>query len=144
MNWALDANACIAFMRGRSVAMKTALLSVEPGRVFVPSIVRAELLTGALKSKRPERVLGETRSFLRPFGTLAFDDTCAETYSLLRHDLVRRGLSIGPNDLVLAATTHAHGAVLVTHNVREFRRVPGLLYEDWEGGETPGVGLTRR
>ncbi len=40
--------------------------------------------------------------------------------------------TIGPNDLLIAATARANGCTLVTHNVREFSRVSGLLYEDWE------------
>lgn len=46
--------------------------------------------------------------------------------------VVRSGTPIGPNDLLIAAISLARGATLVTHNTREFSRVPGLLLEDWE------------
>ena len=46
--------------------------------------------------------------------------------------LTHAGQLIGPNDLLIAATALAHGAILVTHNTAEFSRVPGLLIEDWE------------
>lgn len=64
--------------------------------------------------------------------SLPFDDQCAEEYGLLRDELDRAGTPIGPNDLLIAATARAHGVVLVTHNVREFSRVPELRTEDWE------------
>jgi tRNA(fMet)-specific endonuclease VapC len=63
---------------------------------------------------------------------LPFDDRCAETYGRIRARLAEMGSLIGPNDLPIAAIAAAHGATLVTHNVREFSRVDGLVYEDWE------------
>jgi tRNA(fMet)-specific endonuclease VapC len=47
--------------------------------------------------------------------------------------LCRQGQLIGPNDLLIAATALAYEATLVTHNTREFARVPDLQIEDWEG-----------
>jgi tRNA(fMet)-specific endonuclease VapC len=56
----------------------------------------------------------------------------AEEYGLLRDELDRAGTPIGPNDLLIAATARAHGAILVTHNVREFSRVAELQLREWE------------
>jgi tRNA(fMet)-specific endonuclease VapC len=67
--------------------------------------------------------------------SLAFDDRCAEEAGLIRLHLERSGRPIGPNDLLIAATARAHDLVLVTHNRREFERIPGLRVEDWEGPE---------
>ena len=50
---------------------------------------------------------------------------------LLRTDLEKKGNIIGPNDLIIAATTLAHGATLITHNIGEFERIDDLLVEDW-------------
>ena len=55
----------------------------------------------------------------------------AEHYARIRADLEKRGVTIGGNDLWIAATALAHGATLVTNNTDEFTRVPGLLIEDW-------------
>lgn len=52
--------------------------------------------------------------------------------AFIRLDLGRSGRPFGPNDLLVAATARAHDLVLVTHNTREFGRVPGLRVEDWE------------
>jgi hypothetical protein len=47
-------------------------------------------------------------------------------------ELAVRGLPIGPNDLLIAATARGYDLVLVTHNTRELSRVAGLKLEDWE------------
>lgn len=50
----------------------------------------------------------------------------------MRLELEHMGTPIGANDLMIAATALAHGAVLITRNVREFERVPNLRYENWQ------------
>ena len=73
-----------------------------------------------------------TRTLRRQFDSLPFDDRAAEEYGKLRANLAVQGSLIGPNDLMIAATSLANGLVLVTHNTAEFRRVPGLTLEDWQ------------
>ena len=64
--------------------------------------------------------------------SLPFDDAAATEYAEIRFRLETSGEVIGPNDLLIAAIARAHGLTLVTHNIAEFRRVPGLLLEDWQ------------
>ena len=71
-------------------------------------------------------------SFLLPFEIVPFGEKSARVYGRLRGDLESKGMTIGPNDLLIAATALAYGAVLVTNNVREFKRVPGLSLEEWD------------
>jgi tRNA(fMet)-specific endonuclease VapC len=54
-----------------------------------------------------------------------------EHYADIRHALEKAGTPINPNDLIIAATARAAGVTLVTANVSEFSRVPGLKWEDW-------------
>lgn len=70
--------------------------------------------------------------FVARFVNLPFDPPAAKEYGRLRLALERAGTPIGPNDLMIASIALAHGLVLVTHNVPEFARVPGLRIEDWE------------
>ena len=70
--------------------------------------------------------------FLEPFTSLPFDDLAAEHYAQIRHALERVGQRIGAHDLEIAAIARARDLVLVTHNVSEFARVPGLQWEDWQ------------
>lgn len=72
-------------------------------------------------------------AFLEPFEVAAVDADGARRYALVRAGLESRGEAIGPNDLWIAATALAWGAILVTGNTREFRRVPRLHLENWLG-----------
>lgn len=76
--------------------------------------------------------LAEVRAFLARFAVLPIGGAESEQYGLLRSDLAKRGLPIGPNDLWIAAVALANGLTLVTHNTAEFSRVAGLTLEDWQ------------
>ena len=87
---------------------------------------------GAFRSQQSQRNLATVREFLAPFRSLPFDDKAAEIYGKLRCDLTSAGTLIGPNDMLIASIALAAGATLVTHNTREFSRIPSLIIEDWE------------
>jgi tRNA(fMet)-specific endonuclease VapC len=70
--------------------------------------------------------------FAAPFTSLPFDDAAADVCARIRHHLEKQGISIGPYDVQIAAIALAQGCTLVSHNVAEFSRVPGLLLVDWE------------
>lgn len=128
----LDTNACIRVLNNSSEPLVARLQEHQPSELRLSSVVKAELLHGARKSARVAANLELLRFFFSAFACRPFDDLCAEHYGLIRADLERQGLIIGPNDLLIAATARAHDLVLVTHNVAEFSRVPGLRVEDWE------------
>ena len=128
----LDTNTCIRILSGTSRPVIAHLRAVSMSQVRLSSVVKAELLYGARRSSRRAENLRLLARLFEPIVSLPFDDRCAEEYGILREELDRGGTPIGPNDLLIAATVRANGCVLVTHNVREFSRVPGLQYEDWE------------
>jgi len=127
----LDTNICIFTMKGRYPGIKRHLSELRPYHVKIPSVVKAELLLGALKSANPTASRAIVDRFLAPFETIAFGDAASEVYARVRFQLEKAGRPIGPNDLLIAATALAHGATLVTQNSREFARVQGLKIEDW-------------
>jgi tRNA(fMet)-specific endonuclease VapC len=122
----------VEYLNGRSRRVSEALQRRTPAEVAVCSVVKAELHYGALRSKNPQDSLAKLEAFLAPYRSLPFDDQCAAAYGRIRARLAQLGSLIGPNDLLIAAIAVVHGATLVTHNVREFSRVEGLVYEDWE------------
>ncbi len=132
MTYLLDTNVCIRYINGRSKQVADRLQTIPPNEIVVCSVVKAELFYGSRRSRHPERSLRVQHQFLRPFLSLPFDDTATIAYATIRADLAERGLPIGPNDLMIAAIAVAHELVLVTHNVREFGRIPALQIEDWE------------
>ena len=87
---------------------------------------------GAAMTNDPVKTLANQRLFLSRFPSLPFDVSAAENYGEIRSDLTRRGLMIGPNDMMIAAICRADDVTLVTPNVSEFGRVPGLAIDDWE------------
>lgn len=134
MTYLLDTNTCIQYLNGRSQRVKERIQSTKPEQVTLCSVVKAELFYGALRARNPQRTIALLEAFFTPFRSLPFDDRSAETYGRIRARLTDLGTPIGPNDLLIAATAVTHGAVLVTHNTREFGRVEGLAWEDWETG----------
>jgi tRNA(fMet)-specific endonuclease VapC len=132
MKYFLDTNTCIQYINGRSKSVLEKLQSIPAQQIIVGSIVRAELAYGASKSQNPVSNRQKQAQFLHPYATLPFDDVIATIYGDLRATLEKQGTPIGPLDLQIAASALAYNLILVTHNIREFSRVPNLQIEDWE------------
>ena len=132
MDYLLDANACIVYLNGRSLALKQRLESHRRENIYVCSIVKAELYYGAMRSQNPQETLRIQKAFFEGFTSLPFDDKAVEYYGKIRADLVAKRQPIGPNDFLIAAIALANHKILVTHNTGEFSRIEGLLIEDWQ------------
>ena len=128
----LDTNACIRILNDSSANLVARLRLHQPSEIRLSAITKAELLYGARHSERVSENLRLLGRFFAPLVCLPFDDACAEHYGMIRADLAARGQTIGPNDLLIAATARAHDLTLVTHNVREFSHIVGLKLDDWE------------
>lgn len=131
MIYLLDTDTCTAFLRGRDPALRMRFTAVDAQAIVVPAPVRGELFYGAARSQDPLRARQGVDAFLARFASLPFDDTAADAYGRIRAQLAASGTIIGPNDLLIAAIAVAASTILVTHNTREFGRVPGLALEDW-------------
>ncbi|MDR3847288.1 type II toxin-antitoxin system VapC family toxin [Eggerthella sp.] len=127
----LDSNICIDFMRGELPYAYDMMRNSSPKLFKIPAIVEGELRLGIEKSKQPEKARWLVDEFTLPFEVVPFDSKCAHAYARIRGELEMTGKKIGPNDLLIAATALANNAVLVTNNVDEFKRVPGLSLECW-------------
>jgi tRNA(fMet)-specific endonuclease VapC len=132
MIYLLDTNVCIAAINPGESPIKECLARHAPADLALCSVVRAELLWGAWRSRRPESNLALLEKFFALFRSLPFDDSAAQHYGRIRANLTAKGTPIGPNDLMIAAIALAHDLILVSHNTREFSRVEGLRLEDWQ------------
>jgi len=132
MGWLLDTNAWIDYLRNPASLVRVQLVQRQPEEIFSCSIVRAELMHGALKYGAPERRQAIIQSALAPFASYAFDNEAAQKYATIRHELERWGQRIGPHDLMIAAICVTHQCVLVTANESEFERVPSLRIVNWQ------------
>lgn len=130
MMYFLDTNTCIDFLRNLSESVRSRFLSVPLNEIKIPVVVKAELLLGAYKSTKLE-TLERTKQFLELFEVIPFSDEMSYTYAKIRKELEAKGNKIGANDLFIAAAALNKGAILVTHNTREFIRIDGLKLEDW-------------
>jgi len=127
----LDTNICVPLINRTDAAIAKRFLVETPDSVVLCSVVRAELDYGAHKSKHVAANIDRIEKFCSGFVSLAFDDAAAARYGSLRAHLRREGTPIGHNDMLIASIALAHELVLVTRNLREFRRVPGLSAERW-------------
>jgi tRNA(fMet)-specific endonuclease VapC len=128
----LDTDVCIAILN-RNERVHEALLRHAPSQLRMSAITLAELRFGAAKSANGRRAGANLRVLLGKIAAVPFDAAATERYGSLRAHLEARGSPIGPLDTLIAAHALSLGWRLVTHNVREFRRVPGLRVDDWLG-----------
>jgi tRNA(fMet)-specific endonuclease VapC len=126
-----DTNAVSNFLRGASPAL-TARMHAEFSSLRLSALVVAEREFGILHHASGLRFRREFEALVAslPVEPLTRED--AAHYARLRSTLEKRGRGIGPIDTLIAAQALRLGATVVTHNVREFSRVPGLHYEDWQ------------
>lgn len=133
MRYLLDANAVIAALNDPCGAISLRLRSKPPSDVAVSAVVLHELYFGAFKSVRREHNLALVDA-LR-FVVLPLDPEDARHAGEVRAGLAALGTPIGAYDVLIAGQARARGLVLVTRNVREFERVPGLAVENWQDAE---------
>jgi tRNA(fMet)-specific endonuclease VapC len=131
MSYCLDTNTCIFHLNKSASTVNERLRVLSAEEVLIPSMVVAELLHGAEKSAKRESNFENLALFLSPYRIISFDQKAARFYASIRAALERKGQIIGPNDIVIAATTLAHNAILVTNDTKEFSCIDGLTIEDW-------------
>lgn len=134
MIYLLDTNAVIALLKNRPDAVRSRLRDAiaKDASIVVSSIVLFELWYGVARSTRPRENSERLRAFLSGvINVIPFDDEDAGIAGDLRGGLEKVGTPIGPYDLLIGAHALRIGATLVTANVSEFARVPGLRWEDW-------------
>lgn len=127
----LDTNICIAWLSHNHPSVVQRIVQAGEGNIWLCAPVKAELWFGACKSQRMADNQARLRVFFNTIPSLPFDDVAVEHFGDIRAVLARQGTPIGPYDLQIAAIARAQGLIVVTHNIREFARVPNLILEDW-------------
>jgi tRNA(fMet)-specific endonuclease VapC len=127
----LDTDTCIALIKRQPPNLIKRLQAKAVGDVGISSITLAELRFGASKSARRQQNQAALDQFLLPLDIAAFDELAADSYGDVRAELESNGTPIGPLDTLIAGHGLSLNVVLVTHNMREFRRITGLRIDDW-------------
>ena len=132
LKFLLDTSIVIYVIKRRPVEV-LGLFNENAGRMAISSITLSELLHGAEKSTRVAQNLAVVEDFASRLDVLPYTARASQHYGAIRAALERAGRPIGVNDLHIAAHARSEGLTLVTNNLVEFERVPGLLTENWVG-----------
>ena len=130
MAYQLDTDACVEHLRGRNQPLSRRIAARPASELRLCSVIVAELYYCLYRGGRVQAERPKLEAFLSLFTSLPLDDRAADIYGRIRADLMARGQMIGLNDLLIAAIALAHQLTLVTHNTRDFGRIPGLQCED--------------
>ncbi len=129
MPYALDTNTLSYAMREEG-GVAERMRQIGPATLALPAVVVFELRYGLLRAGRLRQLVA-FEAVMASLAQLDFDAEAADHAARIRLALEAAGTPIGLADLLIAATARRHGCTLVTHNTREFSRVPGLPIEDW-------------
>jgi len=126
----LDTNTLIYFFKGEGNVGER-FLSKSPKEIAIPSIVLYKLETGIRKSNYPSKRITQLKNLTSIIKILPFGIEEAQISAKIRAELEQKGTPIGPYDTLIAGITLYNNGTLVTRNLKEFKRVDGLLAENW-------------
>ena len=135
MRYLLDTNTCIYVIKRSPPQVYKRLRKLRIGEVGISAITFCELQFGVTNSSKPEENQLALTEFLAPLEVMDFPSAAAITFGEIRSRLKRAGTPIGSYDLLIAAHALEQGLILVTNNLKEFKRVPGLELENWMQGK---------
>lgn len=127
----IDTNICIYLIKNKYEHIHKKVEQEGTHKIAISSITVAELEFGIAKSQYVEKNRIALLEFLAPFEIIPFTELDCEYFGGLRAYLNKKGTPIGPYDLQIAAQCLARDLTLVSNNIKEFERVPGLKYENW-------------
>lgn len=126
----LDTDICIYAIKNQPTEVKRAFED-HYGQFCISSVTAMELVFGAEKSSNVERNLAVIEGFMARLDVLEYDKTAAIQTAQIKAELAKKGTPIGAYDVMLAGHARSQGLIMVSNNLREFSRVPGLRSENW-------------
>jgi tRNA(fMet)-specific endonuclease VapC len=130
LGFMLDTDLCIRVLRGRAPALRQQFNDFAD-ELCISTITFMELLHGAAASSRPAENRCDVERMAGRLQVLAFDQAAASHAADITASLRRRGHMIGAHDVQIAGHARSLGCVVITGNLGAFRRVDGLMSEDW-------------
>jgi tRNA(fMet)-specific endonuclease VapC len=126
----LDTNILIYTIKNRPKKVREAFKK-HSEFLAMSTITLGELIYGAENSDQTDRNLSDIEDLAARLEVVPFDSEAALHFGQVRAELAKSGNLIGPYDLMIAGHARSRGLILVTNNMREFKRVPGLRVENW-------------
>ena len=130
LRYMLDTNICIYVIKNRPPKLRERFNRLAD-QLCISAITLGELIYGTEKSSRPMENLSIVEQFAARLEVLAFANKAAAHFGQLRAELERAGEPVGAYDMLIGGHARSEGLVLVSNNVREFRRIKGLRVENW-------------
>ena len=130
LKYLLDTNIVIYVLKRRPKEVLD-IFNANASRMAISSITLSELMYGAEKSLNTDKNLEAVEEFVSHLEVLPYDAKASQHYGQIKAALEKKGQIIGENDIHIAAHAISHGLILVTNNLREFKRVPNLSLENW-------------
>jgi tRNA(fMet)-specific endonuclease VapC len=130
LQYMLDTNICIYVIKNRPAELREQFDRLAE-QICISTITLAELYFGVEKSSRRIQNLQAVEQFVARLEALPFSAEAAAHYGQLRAELERAGEPAGPHDMLIGAHARSAGLIIVTNNLREFERIPGLRVENW-------------
>ncbi|ABE39898.1 type II toxin-antitoxin system tRNA(fMet)-specific endonuclease VapC [Rhodopseudomonas pseudopalustris] len=130
LTYMLDTNICIYVMKTHPPSLREKFNALAE-QLCISSITLGELFYGAEKSARRTENLTTIAHFTARLEVLPFADKAAAHYGQVRAELERAGTPCGPHDMQIGGHARSEGLIVVTNNMREFARMPGVRTENW-------------
>ena len=130
LTYMLDTNICIYVMKTHPPELRE-IFNRNAERLCISSITLGELHYGAEKSMRRTDNLAKIERFVAHLEVLPFGEKAAAHYGQVRAELARAGTPCGPHDMQIGGHARSEGLIVVTNNLREFERMPGVRTENW-------------
>lgn len=130
IKYLLDTNIVIYTIKNRPEEVRQTFRKYQ-GQMAVSTVTVGELVFGAERSAQPESNQADIDGMLARLDIFSFDEKAAAHFGQIRAGLYAKGQPIGPYDMMIAGHARSQGLILVTNNMKEFERVPGLRLENW-------------
>ena len=131
MKYLVDTTILIYLCNSKSKPLENKFKTHRPDEFAVSAITVGELIYGVNKSQQRDRNLQAILKIVSPFRILDFDSSDSWQYGEIRAELEKKGMIIGGNDIMIAAQARRRGLIVITNNIKEYKRVPSLKIEDW-------------
>lgn len=130
LKYLLDTNIVIYVIKRRPIKVLE-IFNKNASRMAISTITLSELIYGAEKSSNVNKNLEAVEDFVSHLEVLPYEPIVSQQYGQIKATLEKRGEIIGENDIHIAAHAVSQGLILVTNNLKEFKRVPNLALENW-------------
>lgn len=130
LKYMLDTNILIYTIKNRPKKVREIFKRCD-GQMCISTVVLGELIYGAERSAHPEKNMEVVEGMATRLDVLPFESQDAAHFAQIRAELANAGTPIGPYDMMIAGHSRSRGLILVTNNIREFDRVPGLRLDNW-------------